>query len=351
MDSSLNYKKFTVCENEESTYKETPQKSKNFWLILIGIIGMILIVIAVAAVAIGVGVNAIVSSKPQESEDTSGLNDFTVTNEIMEGEYCDATGCIYFLITVNTTDTYIIIATIDRETVFMLRHPRDLPMTMMTVNNTSFLALDVHSGETNRTNRSIYVIPEQYVSLVDGIMREHRNMSNSTLQMMDQTMVNETQNSSLVEFAIHDEAYLVILAAQSLSELGIEGTQYPPVKYFYVLALKLSNARQKMGKENLEGDLKRSFSSPKFLAQQKRTASCNDGNSCSTGRCPYKGYRDNGRECFGMCGYGCFCWSIVCGDCCVHQGCLDHDQCCADNGFFTFTCFNVVPFSCTSFSC
>ncbi len=33
--------------------------------------------------------------------------------------------------------------------------------------------------------------------------------------------------------------------------------------------------------------------------------------------------------CDGMCGNDCCCWSWVCGDCCVHQGCQIHDNACA----------------------
>jgi hypothetical protein len=32
--------------------------------------------------------------------------------------------------------------------------------------------------------------------------------------------------------------------------------------------------------------------------------------------------------CYGMCGRGCGCWSWVCGDCCWHKGCANHDKSC-----------------------
>jgi hypothetical protein len=31
------------------------------------------------------------------------------------------------------------------------------------------------------------------------------------------------------------------------------------------------------------------------------------------------------RDCFGMCGSGCDCWSWICGDCCYHDFCAEHD--------------------------
>jgi hypothetical protein len=36
----------------------------------------------------------------------------------------------------------------------------------------------------------------------------------------------------------------------------------------------------------------------------------------------------NKNECFGMCGFGCSCWTWVCGDCCSHPGCRYHDEQC-----------------------
>jgi hypothetical protein len=33
-------------------------------------------------------------------------------------------------------------------------------------------------------------------------------------------------------------------------------------------------------------------------------------------------------NCFGMCGPNCTCWRWVCGDCCMHKGCLVHDISC-----------------------
>ena len=33
-------------------------------------------------------------------------------------------------------------------------------------------------------------------------------------------------------------------------------------------------------------------------------------------------------DCRGMCGAGCNCWKWVCGDCCFHQSCYEHDLCC-----------------------
>ena len=56
-------------------------------------------------------------------------------------------------------------------------------------------------------------------------------------------------------------------------------------------------------------------------------------------------------RCTGMCGLGCRCWKWVCGDCCRHQGCYEHDICCNIYGRFTSYCALpfVYGFSCKKF--
>eukprot|EP00118_Oscarella_pearsei_P025911 m.309023 g.309023 ORF g.309023 m.309023 type:complete len:267 (+) comp45299_c0_seq1:163-963(+) len=45
--------------------------------------------------------------------------------------------------------------------------------------------------------------------------------------------------------------------------------------------------------------------------------------------------------CAGLCGRQCSCWIFVCGDCCFHQGCFQHDLCCARCGYNSWQCLNV----------
>ena len=52
-------------------------------------------------------------------------------------------------------------------------------------------------------------------------------------------------------------------------------------------------------------------------------------------------------NCLGMCGKGCSCWSIVCGDCCFNRGCYEHDKCCEARFFSTYC---LTPFF-HSFGC
>ena len=49
-------------------------------------------------------------------------------------------------------------------------------------------------------------------------------------------------------------------------------------------------------------------------------------------------------ECFGMCGKTCWCWDWVCGDCCLHRGCLQHDACCRCSNPPYLSTYCLLPF-------
>ncbi len=59
-------------------------------------------------------------------------------------------------------------------------------------------------------------------------------------------------------------------------------------------------------------------------------------------------YKDD--ECIGMCGNKCHCWKFICGDCCRHNGCLEHDLCCLQDFYSSYCLFpHYYGFSCSGF--
>ena len=47
-------------------------------------------------------------------------------------------------------------------------------------------------------------------------------------------------------------------------------------------------------------------------------------------------------KCFGLCGLDCDCWYYVCGDCCIHTGCMVHDTYCrGDHGVLSTNCLSL----------
>lgn len=58
----------------------------------------------------------------------------------------------------------------------------------------------------------------------------------------------------------------------------------------------------------------------------------------------------DGNKCLGMCGAGCWCWNLVCNDCCYHQGCYEHDLCCRKKRLSGYCLFPFLyGFNCDSY--
>ena len=338
MDSSARYKKFTAPPDEEKGKESRKDGKKN--LLTLGLLVVATVAILVmAVVAIGVGVGVSVS----QQEETSGLNVITVSLGKLEGEYYGSAGGIHFLSTVNGSDFLLTITTTNGEVIIIARRPQESPMAMMSLNDTDFLVMENQPG-SGFPNSLDYIIPKSNTELVESLMESGRNVDMSeVMSMVDSTNVNETLHYAIESLVMRPESVLIIEAAKALGGLGIKGTDYPATLPFYMLALRLAN-----GRDRVEGDRNTEPMQPRL----KRSSTCTlNGNryTCRDGKCPFPKYTN---QCFGMCGYNCNCWSFLCGDCCVHNGCLEHDQCCADNGFFSSKC--LIPFfgfSCSGYRC
>ena len=69
---------------------------------------------------------------------------------------------------------------------------------------------------------------------------------------------------------------------------------------------------------------------------------CHHDHECPCGLCPLM------PKCLGMCGFRCFCWRFVCGDCCYWDGCYQHDLACRDN-FISLACLLPFNFTCNGY--
>ena len=348
MDSSAKYQKFVVTQEDGSDKKSTKPDS-NFSCLMAVLVVLIILGIAVICAAIGIGVGVSLSKQ----ERPSGLTANTINQEELQGEYYGIQGGIHFSITVNATYFVLSITTTSGEQVVYAVHPIASNMTMVGVNETNFMVME--RDQQDHINYDDYIIPKDAMNLMESIMAGNGKMSDDILQRLDNKTVNETRQSALYNIAMSYEAVLIIEAAQALGELGVMGSDYPSVMRFYQLALQLANVRE--SGEEYEGD---SFApdTKRHQPRQRRAERCSsNGATCPSGQCPYRlSYDGYNNDCFGLCGYGCSCWRFVCGDCCLHEYCRSHDDCCRTQGFFTFTCFSVVvrvPFArCTdTFSC
>ena len=179
-------------------------------------------------------------------------------------------------------------------------------------------------------------------------------------RMLSQLEDNDTEvttESAFQELFQRPEIALIESAAIALGRAGVMGYENQGALNFYMVARALTRAR---GREEVEeGDMRQDQATGSY--RQKRTAAawppsippspviCNavavcmqycPNNGCSCCTCP------EGDYCLGMCGPpGCnTCWWFVCGDCCYHRGCYDHDICCIRGQWlrcwfpFGFTC-------------
>ena len=126
--------------------------------------------------------------------------------------------------------------------------------------------------------------------------------------------------------------------ADSIDELDLNKEQQNAVRPILVLALNTLTAENKL---KAIGELKMEDS--KYLRDRqyrgwKRSSGCS--------RSP------GSPNCLGMCGPGCTCWRFVCGDCCFHKGCYDHDLCCR-RSFLSLGCWSpirlIFNFSCSGY--
>ena len=325
MDFSTKYKKFAGSPDEEKKPQESRKKTKFLTRVVLALVAIALVTILLIAVAIGVGVGV--------SRQSAGLRVIVITPEELQGEYYGSVGGIHFQTTVNSSYVTLSVTTESGEPVVNILHPVDLSMTMMGVKSTNFLVMENQPGQEKYMG---YVIPNNLTNLMQSMMVGQGNMSNKVLQQLDNKTVDETRQSSLENLTSSQEALLIIEAAKALGNKGVQGSDYPSAMSFYQLALQLARDGKEVASNFTLN--KKVNKKPK----KKRGFMCSNVDDVCE-RCPFHyDNNDYSNNCFGLCGYGCSCWHFVCGDCCVHQFCLTHDQCCADNGFYSWVCMAVV---------
>lgn len=132
------------------------------------------------------------------------------------------------------------------------------------------------------------------------------------------------------------EAKLMIEAVMAMGrDLAITGLDYPSLLPFYMTAMKLDLLIANSTLLNKPGDFKDKF--------QDTTVQLSDSDYDCLDDCP----PCEEELCLGMCGYSCNCWKWVCGDCCYHLGCYDHDVCCREK-FVQTKCLFPFGFKCES---
>lgn len=170
---------------------------------------------------------------------------------------------------------------------------------------------------------------------------------------------------ALDELTFNPDALFLMKLSQALGEFGIYGNLSPCSLTLHFTAmfisrkLSINEIQDKVDLESFdcaerrrnEGlrNSKRLRRSVMREAENSRRVK-GDGGVRMSRRC-YSLEKNRDDDCLAMCGRGCSCWKWVCGDCCYHQGCYEHDRCCrAKRSIKTLiSCYIPVTFSCNSF--
>ena len=340
-ESSVKYQKFAASQDEDDKTRSIHVEYKK---ILIVTVGFLLVAIVAVSVATGVGVGVSISQAVTGAEqEESGLDVSVVTKEKLEGWYCNPGRGIHFLSTINESGYYLSITTIEGKNIYIVIKSQNAPMTMMTLNDSYFLVIENYTSD-GQMNRVDYIVPRANASNMEEMIEEYPHNTSDIMHMVETAGVREELHSCIEQLLMQSETVLIIEAALALGESGVTATEYPAALPFYMLALQISNA-----KVNIKRDLVHKAHNKGHPFSSRFIGTAYEGCPSQCTRCPYPQGTD---ECFGLCGPGCTCWEFVCGDCCLHQGCLEHDQCCEDNGYFSSSCFLPFGFDCEQgYSC
>ena len=144
---------------------------------------------------------------------------------------------------------------------------------------------------------------------------------------------------AITDLIMDSHSQLIVRAAEAMGkgEGGITGKDYPPIMPFYLFAMRLhSLVEADTHTDNQEEGTSIHYGYINPRKYRKCIQQCPP--------CP----RD---DCIGMCGPKCTCWRYVCGDCCYHPGCFQHDLCCRAHGKMSLQCLALWRFSCDHYWC
>ena len=192
-----------------------------------------------------------------------------------------------------------------------------------TLNDIILVYFNSYREVDKRKARSVYMLDGEYL--------QHKSNAHAHL---DRPIGNTTKsfNDTIEDLLQLEETGLLEDASRALGERGVTGKNTPAVLPFHMFALKVTRlfeiSLQNATTDELDDETPSSvYPSPRqqrFFSWIGRLFHCKK----------YKKYAD----CKGLCGKGCNCWWWVCGDCCYHRACYDHDVCCEKHGYSYWRC-------------
>ena len=251
----------------------------------------------------------------------------------VDGSYVSAhLGCgIVF----NSTRDSLVVTTLNGSRL-MSAEERVGPVRLVTLGNREFIQHREMDPNDEGTVRD-YAIPKYHGSFAGT--RDHGKFAHllGKLKKLDHGSHARVLQKSMQRILTEPEIELLHDAAIAMGQRGITGRDYPSTLPLYMTAMQFSsnpsttattnNLDQRDADEIIKPDL--------FVTRMKRSSQ-----TCLT-KCP----PCKSKECLGMCGRGCTCWSWACGNCCYHTGCYYHDLCCREKPY-SLACWVPLEFDC-----
>ena len=209
----------------------------------------------------------------------------------------------------------------------------------------STILLHSSGGKEERAGIMEYAVPSAFTARLEKEMKRNNYISKKLLNSLDTASTAEVKHSAFSKLLSRPEMDTIIEMAHALGAAGVYGHENQPALNFYGLALNYDKMRSppRVREPVLPPHLK--------LREPGGTL------TCTTPGWFYGEYEDHCKRCplddeycTGMCGNTCYCWWFLCGDCCYHQGCYEHDLCCTGGWIYlNMKCIYPFPFDCDDY--
>lgn len=254
------------------------------------------------------------------SSEEEQLNITSLTDRVVEFVFTDLT--LGRGLRVVSAQDSLHIQTLNGRSLVSAREASENSQRLISIGSDTFIQAKTSTGKSRD-----FFVPEEFVSILsreNAVLRDLVNILNTS------DTVRENDSSRLREAVCSilscPEGKMLQNAVAALGNAGLTGVQYPGVLPFYMATLRLT---QLVRRSNVTDPVNSAL--PRGVREDCLS-------ECPP--CPYQ-------KCLGLCGYGCNCWKWVCGDCCYHLGCYEHDICCRQK-FVRMACLFPFGFKCES---
>lgn len=279
-----------------------------------------------------------------------GLTMGDTSNERVEGTFVTKDGHGVFFLSENEDSgkNKLLITTLEGQNLIYVLQLRE-EVTFISVANESLLYYHSEEGD------DIYRVTPSHLFIMLNAVQENTNFEIDLLREHLPKMSEKDGTASLNHILdFPDEIQMVIDTAKAMSKEGLSGEHNPSLRVLFAAVLNLeyalwekemkSSIQTNKNNQHFVSQLSSTQKEAFFQATEREEQCTTYDTTCPIGRCPYDRL---GNRCFGMCGRGCTCWNLLCGDCCTHRGCIEHDACCAKSGLRArIRCYVPLGFGC-----